>query len=340
MRLFPDTHFDFLRFRRFWVAFSLVVLAVGAYEVLSGGLNLGIDFTGGRQIVLSFDSAPDPQQLRAIFRNAGLDVQIQGYGEAEEHAVMLRTKASGQKEDEAGNPIEQALAAAQANGELGAYEQLSADYVGPQIGSELRRKGVLAVALSLLGMLIYIWIRFELRFAIGAIMASIHDVLVTVSFVALSDLSFDLTTVAALLTVVGYSVNDTVVVFDRVRENRRSSRREPLERLINRSLNETLARTVMTSGTTLLATLSLLLFGGEALRSFSAVMSLGVVVGTYSTIYIAGPFTLLWDRLGLLGHGGAEPSRAGGDKPPAAAATEAPEPRAPRQRSSRAGRRG
>ncbi len=125
-----------------------------------------------------------------------------------------------------------------------------------------------------------------------------------------------------------------------MRENRRSSRREPLERLINRSLNETLARTVMTSGTTLLATLSLLLFGGEALRSFSAVMSLGVVVGTYSTIYIAGPFTLLWDRLGLLGHGGPEPSRAAGDKPPTSAAAAAPEPRAPRQRSSRVGRRG
>ncbi len=304
MRLFHDTHFDFLRFRRFWVSFSLVTLAVGAFEIFSGGLNLGIDFTGGRQVVVRFERAPDLERLRSLFTGAGLDIQIQDYGEAAGHSVMLRTKASAADEAEAGDRIRAALTSARAVGEFGPFEQLASDYVGPQIGSELRRRGALAVGLSLLGMLLYIWVRFELRFAIGAIMASIHDVLITVSFVALTDLGFDLTTIAALLTVVGYSVNDTVVVFDRVRENRRSRRRDPLEHLINRSLNETLSRTVMTSGTTLLATFSLLLFAGEALRSFSAVMTVGVIVGTYSTVYIAGPFTLLWDRLGLFGRGG------------------------------------
>ena len=298
MRLFVDTDYDFLRYRRFWVAFSILALAVGAFEVFSGGLALGIDFTGGRQIVLRFERQPDPQRLRTIFKETGLDIQIQRFGPAEDRAVMLRTGVDADDEV-AGERIRQTLKAEAAATEFGAFEQLSSDYVGAQVGAELRRKGALAVTLSLLGMLVYIWIRFELRFAIGAIMASIHDVLITVSVIALVDLSFDLTTIAGLLTVVGYSVNDTVVVFDRVGENRRSRRREPLEDLINKSLNETLSRTVMTSGTTLLATLCLLAFGGETLRSFSAVMTIGVVVGTYSTIYIAGPFTLLWERLGV-----------------------------------------
>ncbi len=310
MEFLRDTQFDFLKYRRFWVAFSLVALAVGLFEVLSGGLALGIDFTGGRQLAIRFDSPPDREALRTLWRGEGLEVQLQRYGPAEENTLLVRLAEAAESE----RTVERILGAldreAGSGAVVGRYELLSSDYVGPQIGAELRRKGALAVVLSLAGMLAYIWARFELRFAIGAIMASIHDVLITVSFVALVDLPFDLTTIAALLTVVGYSVNDTVVVFDRVRENRRSRRREPLERLINASLNETLSRTVMTSGTTLLATVSLLVFGGEALRSFSSVMTVGVIVGTYSTVYIAGPFTLLWDRLGLLGGGGATEPRS------------------------------
>ncbi len=304
MRLLRNTEIDFLKYRRWWVAFSILMLVVGGFEVLAGGLRLGIDFTGGRQLTLKFDSPPEAERLRELFRREGLDVQLQRHGPPSDHAVMLRLAGGSGSDDPAGRVLELLEREAGPGSPIGEFELLSSDYVGPQIGAELRRKGALAVVLSLAGMLAYIWIRFELRFAIGAIMASIHDVLVTVSVLALANLPFDLSTIAALLTVVGYSVNDTVVVFDRVRENRRSRRREPLERLINRSLNETLSRTLMTSGTTLLATTSLLVLGGEALRSFSFVMTVGVVVGTYSTIYIAGPFTLLWDRLGLL-RGGA-----------------------------------
>jgi preprotein translocase subunit SecF len=189
------------------------------------------------------------------------------------------------------------LARLQAATHLGEFALLGVESVGPQIGAELRTKGVLAVILSMIGMLGYIWIRFELRFGIGALMATLHDVLVCLFFYALAGFEFNLTTIAAFLTLVGYSVNDTVVVFDRVRENMRKSRRMPLLEVLNLSLNQTLSRTVLTAGTTLLATASLLAFGGDVLRGFAFVLTVGVIVGTYSTIYIASAFTLLWEQL-------------------------------------------
>ena len=187
------------------------------------------------------------------------------------------------------------LTALEQNATLGQFAVLGAENVGPQIGSELRRKGVLAVALSLMGMLAYIWIRFELRFGIGAVVASIHDVLITLGLFVLAGFEFNLTTIAAFLTLVGYSVNDTVVVFDRVRENLRRRRTEPLVEVMNESLNQTLSRTVLTSGTTLLAVGCLLVLGGDVLRGFAFIMTVGVLVGTYSSVYIACPFTLLWE---------------------------------------------
>ncbi|MGH7341880.1 MAG: protein translocase subunit SecF, partial [Candidatus Rokuibacteriota bacterium] len=177
------------------------------------------------------------------------------------------------------------------------FTLLGVESVGPQIGKELRTKGMLAVILSLIAMLGYIWARFELRFGIGALMATLHDILVCLFFYALAGFEFNLTTIAAFLTLVGYSVNDTVVVFDRVRENMRKSRRRPLLEVLNVSLNQTMSRTILTAGTTLLATSALLAFGGDVLRGFAFVLTVGVVVGTYSTIYIASAFTLLWEQL-------------------------------------------
>lgn len=187
--------------------------------------------------------------------------------------------------------------ALEGNAHLGEIALLGAENVGPQIGQELRRKGILAVVLSMLGMLAYIWFRFELRFGIGALVATFHDVIVVLGLYALMDFEFNLTTVAAFLTLVGYSVNDTVVIFDRVRENLRLTRREPLIEVINRSINQNLSRTILTSGTTLLATGALLVFGGDVLRGFAFVLSVGIVVGTYSSIYVASPVTILWEEL-------------------------------------------
>jgi preprotein translocase subunit SecF len=179
---------------------------------------------------------------------------------------------------------------------LGDFAVLGVENVGPQIGSELRRQGFWAVALSLLAMLCYIWFRFELRFGIGAIMATIHDVIVTFALFVLFRFEFNLTSVAAFLTLVGYSVNDTVVIFDRIRENMRKSRRKPLIDLMNDSINQTLSRTIMTSGLTMLTVAALLVLGGDVLRGFAFIMTVGIIVGTYSSIYVASPFALLWDR--------------------------------------------
>ena len=180
---------------------------------------------------------------------------------------------------------------------VGTFALLGAENVGPQVGRELRIKGIWAVILSLVGMLVYIWIRFELRFGIGAVLASFHDVMVVLGLYALMDYEFNLTTVAAFLTLVGYSVNDTVVIFDRVRENLRLTRHVPLLEVINRSVNETLSRTVLTSGTTLLATTSLFIWGGDVLRGFAFVLTAGIIVGTYSSVYMASPFVILWEEL-------------------------------------------
>jgi len=192
---------------------------------------------------------------------------------------------------------DEALSALQENTFLGDFAVLGVESVGPQIGSELRRRGVWAVVWSLVGMLAYITFRFELRYGVGALMAVIHDVLVVLGLFSLARFEFNLTTIAGFLTLVGYSVNDTVVVFDRVRENLRRSRRDSLETIVNTSLNQTLSRTLLTSGTTLLTVGSLLFLGGDVLRGAAFILTVGIVVGTYSSIYVASPFALLWERL-------------------------------------------
>jgi preprotein translocase subunit SecF len=202
---------------------------------------------------------------------------------------------------------------------LGDYAILGVESVGPQIGSELRRQGFWAVALSLLGMLVYIWIRFELRFGVGAIMACVHDVLVTLGLYALAGFEFNLTTVAAFLTLIGYSVNDTVVIFDRIRENMRKNRRMPLIETMNLSINQTLSRTILTGGSTLLVLGALLVWGGDVIRGFAFVMTVGILAGTYSSIYVASPFTLLWEQLF-----GAEGRLKKGEAAPAGSGTSAP----------------
>ena len=179
---------------------------------------------------------------------------------------------------------------------LGAFQVMASENVGPQIGSELRTKGYLAVIMSLIGMLAYIWFRFELRFGIGALVAVFHDFLITLGLFAILDYEFNLATIAAFLTLVGYSVNDTVVIFDRVRENMRRYRRKPMEEVMDLSINQTLSRTILTSGTTLLVVACLFFAGGEVLRGFAFVLMIGVIIGTYSSIFVASPFALLWEQ--------------------------------------------
>jgi preprotein translocase subunit SecF len=221
----------------------------------------------------------------------------------------------------------QAFQALQQEGYLGQFAILGVENVGPQIGGELRRQGFLAVALSLLGMIGYIWIRFELRFGVGAVMAVLHDITVTLGFFALAGFEFNLTTIAAFLTLIGYSVNDSVVIFDRIRENMRKNRRKPLVDTMNESINQTLSRTLLTGGSTLLAVGALYFLGGEVLKGFAFIMVVGVLVGTYSSIYVASPFALLWQQ--LLESRGRRPSGRAerpAVEPPAAAAGESRRP--------------
>jgi SecD/SecF fusion protein len=290
---FPETNFNFMKYRKVWVGISLAVIVVGLAAIfVHGKLNFGIDFTGGTQLTVKFPSSPPVDEIRSTLASSGLaEASIQRIGTQAENEILVRTPIREGSEEGTAPQLIQALKA-----KYPGIEVRSTENVGPQVGSELRKKGLLAVLFSMIGMLIYIWIRFELRFGVGALMAVVHDVLVTVGLFAIFGFEFNLTTVAAFLTLVGYSVNDTVVVFDRVRENMRKSRVKPLIETLNESLNQTLSRTILTGGTTLAACICLMAMGGEVLRGFAFILFVGVIVGTYSSIYIAAPFALLWEE--------------------------------------------
>ncbi len=250
----------------------------------------------GTEALASLLLEADPDDQRA----SGDDIAAREHYRAASAEVMAHRRDEGLIKDwSAVQPGEAlsaaAVAAIRERATFGNFAVLSSDNVLPQIGSELRRKGLLAIAFALAGILAYIWFRFELRFGIGALAALAHDVAVCLGLFAFAGYEFNLTTVAAFLTVIGYSVNDSVVVFDRVRENLRRNRRESLVQVLNRSLNQTLSRTALTSGTTLLAVGSLFILGGDVIRGFSFLLLIGVLVGTYSSIYVASPIVLIWE---------------------------------------------
>lgn len=381
MQFFSDSKIQFMRYRRYWMFFSLALLLISFSEIFIRKLNLGIDFAGGTQLTLKLSRASEIERLREIVLEAGVeDAVIQSFGVPGANEVLIKTPlVEGSEEGSQALVIEalnrelggtgsgldlnrvgreavsayltardpdglvsaastdagvvedldfygpaadaivalrqdlglittwesisaldavtpEAEAALKSGARLGELAVLGAENVGPQIGSELRQKGLLAIISSMIGMLIYIWLRFELRFGVGALVAVFHDVTITLGLYTLAGFELNLTTIAAFLTLVGYSVNDTVVVFDRVRENLRRARSRSLEETMNLSLNQTLSRTVLTSGTTLLVAGSILFLGGDVLRGFAFILTIGVIVGTYSSIYVASPFALLWER--------------------------------------------
>jgi preprotein translocase subunit SecF len=251
----------------------------------------------GVENLADFLMSRDPEQIA----QADTDTARSHYEDTAEALLEVRRKrgliSSWDEAEGASGVSAEVLTTLKTDSYLGSFAVLGAENVGPQIGSELRRKGILAVVFSLIGMLAYIWYRFELRFGVGALIAVTHDVIIVLGLFALGGYEFNLTTIAGFLTLVGYSVNDSVVIFDRVRENMRRSRREPLVDVMNRSLNQTLSRTVLTSGTTLMAVGCLYFLGGDVLRGFGFILTTGVVVGTYSSIYVASPFALLWEKL-------------------------------------------
>ncbi len=310
-----NTKIDFIRLRFVALAVSVVLIFGSAVLVPLRGLNFGIDFAGGIMMEIRTPGPANLADLRARLGALGLgEVSLQEFGDDREVLIRL------QRQD--GDESEQIRAIEKVKQALGSEIQYRrTEFVGPKVGGELIRAGIIAITLSMFGIAAYVWFRFEWQFGVGAIVSLLHDVVSTVGIFALLQYEFNLTTVAAVLTVAGYSINDTVVVFDRIRENLRKYKAMDMATLLNLSVNETLSRTIMTSGTTLVAVLALYFFGGEVLRGFSFAMVWGILVGTYSSIYVAAPFLLYLNLRQVRQKGGPpKPGQPVADRSPAAKA--------------------
>ena len=285
------TEFDFMAKKTMAVTLSCAVILIGLISIVfHGGLRYGIDFAGGTLVQLKFKNPPVIEEIRDGLRTIGLgDSTIQEFGS--KNHLLIRVERSEGKLEEIGTKIKNSL--------IGRYEADSivverVEMVGPKVGKDLREKAVLSIIYAIIGIVIYISWRFEFQYAVAAIIALIHDVLVTMGVFSLADKEFTLVIVAAFLTIIGYSLNDTIVVFDRIRENMRRKGKTLLKDVINASINQTLSRTILTSGTTLLVVVALFFLGGEIIHDFSFALMIGVLVGTYSSIFIASVFLVYW----------------------------------------------
>jgi preprotein translocase SecF subunit len=291
LRLVPEkTDIKFMAMRKLAFVFSvaLILSSIGLY--FGKGLNYGIDFEGGILMEVGSSQPVDIAKMRSATSGLGLgEVALQEFGRNTEVLIRVeRQPGDSSAQQKAVDAVKAALAD-KIDGEI-SYRRV--EFVGPKVSAELIEAGTMAMLLAVAAMLIYIWFRFEWQFSIGAVLALVHDVVLTIGVFSILGLEFNLSIIAAILTIIGYSMNDTVVIYDRVRENLRKFRTMPLGDLLDRSVNETLARTAMTSATTLLALITLYLFGGEVIRGFTFAMMWGVVVGTYSSVFVAGPLLL------------------------------------------------
>jgi preprotein translocase subunit SecF len=290
MQFFGETHIDFIRLRWKAITVSAIIILAGIVSmIVKGGPRYGVDFLGGTVIQVHFPQAPKIGEVREALTNAGYgDVEIKTFGAANE--ILLRV----QKQEEGAAVSETIMKALRDAFPQNLPEERLVESVGPKVGKELRTAAIWATLISLALILIYVSFRFEFIFAVGAVVALFHDVMVTLSFLSFWDLEVNLTVVAALLTIVGFSLNDTIVVMDRIRENRRVHRDANVEKIINLSVNQTLGRTMITSLTVFIVVLILLFFGGDVIYNFSFAMTVGVISGVYSTVYIAAPLVVEW----------------------------------------------
>lgn len=287
LKLVPDeTSIPFFKFRYWGYAFSLFMVLASIFFIATKGLNFGIDFMGGTTIEIATPEPADIGALRGDLNGLGLgDVQVQTFGSPND--VLIRIQSQGDAEAD-----QQVID--QVRGVLGdAVDYRRVEVVGPKVSGELVESGVTAIFIAVVLMLVYVWFRFEWQFALGSILALLHDVIVTIGIFALLQLEFSLSIIAAVLTIVGYSMNDTVVIYDRIRENLRKYKRMDLKELLDKAVNETLSRTVVTAVTTLLALVALYVFGGEVIRGFTFAMIWGVIIGTYSSVFVAAPILLV-----------------------------------------------
>lgn len=285
-----DTNIDFMKFRKAGYALSIALVILSVACILFKGFNYGIDFSGGILIELKSAEKIDMEEVRKQLAGVELDdVNLQSIGETgDEIMIRAQTKVKGEEaQQQAINAIKEVLGAN--------YEYRRVEAVGPQVGNELKKAGIIASVIAVLAISLYIWFRFEWQFALGAMLGLLHDLLTTVGLLSLFNFDISLTTVAAVLTLAGYSVNDTVVNYDRIRENLRKYKKMPQYELLNKSINDIFSRTILTGLTTLLASISLFIFGGDTLRSFSFTIVWGVIVGTYSSIYISSTILNLFN---------------------------------------------
>ena len=301
MEFFHGANIDWLGKKWYFLAFSLIFSVAGVasmvmhFSSIGSPVPLGVDFKGGTQVQVQFQQTPDVNKIRLACDAAGIrDATIKNYDVAASREVLISLP---EQQDEgsldAGRvKIVNALQAHYGN----PFSVRNVQVVGPTVGRQLEKQAGLATLYSLLGMLVYLWFRFQLIYGVAAVVACFHDTLITVGFFALTNQEISLTVIAAILTLVGYSMNDTIVVFDRIRENLRMNRRETLPDVVNRSINQTLSRTVLTSGLTFLTVLSLYIFGGQVLRGFSFALVVGILIGTYSSIAIAAPMLVAWQQ--------------------------------------------
>lgn len=285
-----DTTIDFMKARKLTYALSIALIIFSVASIAIKGFNYGIDFSGGILMELKSENKINLEDLRTKLNNVDLDdVNLQTIGETGDE-VMIRAQAKGLDEKE------QMAAVNQIKSELGSeFEYRRVELVGPQVGGELKKDGIIASIIAVLAITAYVWFRFEWQFALGAMLGLLHDIVTTLGLLSFFGFDFSLTTVAAVLTLAGYSVNDTVVTYDRIRENLRKYKKMPQYELLNKSINDIFSRTILTGCTTMLAALALFIWGGDTLRSFSFTIVWGVIVGTYSSIYVSGVLLNLFD---------------------------------------------
>ena len=298
MKIFTNPNYDFVKWRWHAIALSLVVILAGLATIATRGLQKGVDFEGGTIVIVKFDQATPLDRIRAALSAmpGGGEAVVQYYGPPDNNEVLIRVRRTGAETGGDLSREAEAVMTALRGGNLGKFSDppIGTEIVGPVVGEQLKRQGVMATVLALVGILTYIALRFQLSFAVGAIVATLHDLLVCLAFLAFFRYDLTLNVIAGLLTITGYSVNDTIVIFDRVRENMRAMRRDNLTHIVNVAVNQTLGRTVITAGTTLLSVVALYLFGGEVLKGFAFTMLVGIISGTYSTVFIAAAIAIMF----------------------------------------------
>ncbi len=337
-RFFANANYDFIGLRHYAYALTAAIMIPGLIWILARGLNYSIEFTGGTLVQVHMAQPSSAGAIRAAMDRGGLhNAEIQQFGSPQDYTIRVRLRPTEQVNQAEADVTSAAVDSALVHA-FGAhsYTRQQGQAVGPKVGGELRQKAFFAILLSFLATLVYLAFRFEFRFGVAATIATAHDILTTLAFIKYMNLEVSLVVVAAILTVVGYSLNDTIIIFDRVRENLHKYKRDDLAGILNRSINETLPRSVLTHGTTMATTLAMLIFAGEVIRPFAWVMTFGIFTGTFSSIYIASPVLLAIEHRwpGKEARGvRARVTAAGTARPAAPVPTPAPAPREPARRA-------